>query len=262
VNKRRNVMGFKYQTGMITGYGGKNIPPNSRYYLGGENDVRGFNFYTISPFVQIPFATAATVTYLDPTNLNQGRPSLKTLTVPTLEFFPTRPGGDFQNVINTEYRIPIAGPVPLVFFNDIGFNTILRKSQLSLDPEALAKFQQGFPNPDFPNLKIPSQLQIIGGTNYRPRTSAGVELDVILPIVNAPFRVYYAYNYLRLTGTIIGSVGGYNLTDAVKESLPPGVLQTQIVPQLLLDVSAAQQKIPANLLEPAHTFRFTVGKTF
>jgi outer membrane protein insertion porin family len=179
-----------------------------------------------------------------------------------LEFFPTRPGGDFQNVNNLEYRIPIAGPVTLVLFNDIGFNTILRKSQLSLDSEALAKFQQGFPNPDFPNLKIASQLPILGGTNYRPRTSAGVELDVILPIVNAPFRVYYAYNYLRLNSTITGATGGYDLTDAVKNELPPGVLQTQIVPQLLLDVAAAQQKIPAGLLEPAHTFRFTVGKTF
>jgi hypothetical protein len=39
-------------------------------------------------------------------------------------------------------------------------------------------------------------------------------------------------------------------------------LQTQIVPQLMLDVAAAQQRIPAALLEPAHTFRFTVGKTF
>jgi outer membrane protein insertion porin family len=102
----------------------------------------------------------------------------------------------------------------------------------------------------------------LGGTNYRPRTSAGVELDVILPIVNAPFRVYYAYNYLRLNSTITGATGGYDLTDAVKNELPPGVLQTQIVPQLLLDVAAAQQKIPAGLLEPAHTFRFTVGKTF
>ena len=121
---------------------------------------------------------------------------------------------------------------------------------------------QGFPNPDFPNLSIPKQLSIVGGTNYRPRTSAGVELDVILPIVNAPFRVYYAYNYLRLTGTITGNSGGFDLTDAVKDQLPAGVLQTQIVPQLLQDVAAAQQRIPAALLEPAHTFRFTVGKTF
>ncbi len=262
VNKRRNVIGVKFQSGMITGYGGKNIPPNSRYFLGGENDVRGFNFYTISPFVEIPFSTSANVSYVDPRTLNNGRPAIRTLTVPTLEFFPTRPGGDFQNVNNLEYRIPIAGPVTLVLFNDIGFNTILRKSQLSLDSEALAKFQQGFPNPDFPNLKIASRLPILGGTNYRPRTSAGVELDVILPIVNAPFRVYYAYNYLRLNSTITGAAGGYDLTDTVKNELPPGVLQTQIVPQLLLDVAAAQQKIPAGLLEPAHTFRFTVGKTF
>lgn len=262
VNKHRNVIGIRFLSGMVTGYGGKNIPPNNRYYLGGENDVRGFNFYTISPFVEIPFATSATVTYLDPRSLNQGRPTLRSLSVPTLEFFPTRPGGDFQNVSNFEYRVPIAGPVTLVFFNDLGFNTILRKSQLSLDPQALATFQQGFPNPDFPDLKIARQLQIVNGTNYKPRTSAGVELDVILPIVNAPFRVYYAYNYLRLTGTITGSTGGYNLTDAVKGQLPAGVLETQIVPQLLQDIAAQQQKIPAGLLEPRSTFRFTVGKTF
>jgi len=262
VNKHRNVLGLRFLSGMITGYGGKNIPPNNRYYLGGENDVRGFNFYTISPFVEIPFASSANVTYLDPRSLNQGRPTLHSISVPTLEFFPTRPGGDFQNVSNIEYRVPIAGPVTLVFFNDLGFNTILRKSQLSLDPEALATFQQGFPNPDFPNLKIARQLQIVGGTNYKPRTSAGIELDVVLPIVNAPFRVYYAYNYLRLTGTITGLTGGYNLSDAVKGQLPAGVLETQIVPQLLQDIAAAQQKIPAGLLEPRSTFRFTVGKTF
>ncbi len=36
------------------------------------------------------------------------------------------------------------------------------------------------------------------GTNFVPRMSNGAELQVILPIVNAPFRIYYAYNPLRL----------------------------------------------------------------
>src|SRR6202046_5204910 len=80
VNKRRNVIGIKFQTGMTTGYGGKNIPPQSRYYLGGENDVRGFNFYTISPFVEIPEATTQPVTFLNPTVLNaQGKPTLQSI---------------------------------------------------------------------------------------------------------------------------------------------------------------------------------------
>jgi outer membrane protein insertion porin family len=263
VNKRRNVIGFKYQTGMITGYGGKNIPPYSRFYLGGENDVRGFDFYTISPFVEIPYATSQTVPYVNPTILNQsGRPTQQFLNVPMIQFYPTRPGGDFQNVANFEYRIPIAGPVTVSLFNDIGVNGILRKSQLALDPAAVTVYQQQYPNPDFPNLKVASNLPIVGGTNFRPHTSAGVELDVVLPIVNAPFRIYYAYNYLRLNETIDGSSGGYYLPDAIKNALPPGVLQTQIAPYLQTIITANTQRIPANLLEPQHTFRFTVGKTF
>ncbi|MFZ1975219.1 MAG: outer membrane protein assembly factor BamA [Candidatus Acidiferrales bacterium] len=263
VNKHRNVIGLKFQTGMITGYGGKNIPPYSRFYLGGENDVRGFDFYTIAPFVEIPFASTQQVVFTNPTVLNQsGRPTQQVINVPMIQFFPTRPGGDFQNVANFEYRIPIAGPVTLSLFNDIGINGILRKSQLALDPSAVTLFQQQYPNPDFPNLKVASNLPIVGGTNFRPHTSAGVELDVVLPIVNAPFRIYYAYNYLRLNETINGLSGGYYLSDALKNALPPGVLETQIAPELQTLINASTQHIPANLLEPQHTFRFTVGKTF
>ena len=263
VNKRRNVIGLKYQTGMITGYNGTDVPPYSRFFLGGENDVRGFNFYTISPFVEIPYATTQAVTFYNPTVLNaQGKPTLQTIGVPMIQFLPTRPGGDFQNVGNMEYRIPIAGPVTLTLFNDIGINGILRPSQLALDPAAVTVYQQQYPNPDFPNLKIAPNLPIYPGTNFKVHTSAGVELDVVLPIVNAPFRIYYAYNYLRLTDTINGLSGGYALSEAVKNSLPPGVLETQIAPQLQAFIVANTQHIPANLIEPVHTFRFTVGKTF
>ena len=263
VNKRRNVVGVRFLSGLISGYGGKDIPPYSRYYLGGENDVRGFNFYTISPFVQIPYATTTTVEYYDPHRINSlGNPTQVALTVPVLEYFPTRPGGDFQNVLNLEYRIPIAGPVTLTFFNDLGINGILQTSQLALNQQALTQFQQQYPNPDFPNTRVSSNLSIISGTNFLPHTSAGAEIDVVLPIVNAPFRFYYAYNYHRLNETISGLPGAYYLSEAVKNSLPPGVLQTQIAPELVQQIAEQQQHIPAGLLEPKHTFRFTVGKTF
>jgi outer membrane protein insertion porin family len=263
VNKRRNVFAVKYQTSLITGYGGKDIPPFNRFYLGGEQDVRGFNFYTISPFVAIPFSTSTSIIYFDPRKLGPtGAPTPQQLTVPLLEFIPTRPGGDYQNVLNLEYRIPIAGPVTLVMFNDLGVNGILRQSQLSLNPAAVALFQEQYPNPDFPNVHVTNDLPIIHGTNFHPRTSAGLELQVILPIVNAPFRIYYAYNYLRLTGTIVAPEGAYSLSDAVKNSLPPGVLQTQIAPELESILSLQVQHIPSGLIEPKQTFRFTVGKTF
>ena len=43
-----------------------------------------------------------------------------------------------------------------------------------------------------------SLLKTVPGTNFVPRMSNGAELQVILPIVNAPFRLFYAYNPLRL----------------------------------------------------------------
>ena len=117
-------------------------------------------------------------------------------------------------------------------------------------------------NPDFPNVHITKNLPIVKGTNFHPRTSAGIEIQVILPIVNAPFRVYYAYNYFRLNGTITAPAGAFFLSDAVKNTLPPGVLQTQIAPELDSILFQQVQHIPAGLIEPKQTFRFTVGKTF
>ena len=40
-------------------------------------------------------------------------------------------------------------------------------------------------------------MQIAPGTES-PRASTGLEIQVLLPVVNAPFRVYFAYNPLRV----------------------------------------------------------------
>jgi outer membrane protein insertion porin family len=260
--KKRNVIGMRLLTSMISGYGGKDVPPFNRFYMGGENDIRGFDFYTISPFVAIASSGTQAVIYTDPRVIgSNGLPLAQQISVPVVTFFPTRPGGDWQIVTNLDYRIPIAGPVSMAIFNDLGFNGLLRKSQLQLDPTALAPLQQQYPNPDFPNLKIANNLPVLGG-NFTPHSSTGVEFVVQLPIVNAPFRFYYAYNFLRQSSTITGPRGGYALTDAQKAALPPGVLETQIAPQLNMFLDQQIQRLPAGLIEPKHTFRFTVGRTF
>jgi outer membrane protein insertion porin family len=260
--KKRNVIGMRLLTSMISGYGGKDVPPFNRFYMGGENDIRGFDFYTISPFVAIASSGTQAIAYTDPRVIgSNGLPLVQQINVPVVTFFPTRPGGDWQILGNLDYRIPIAGPVSMAVFNDLGFNGLLRKSQLQLDPTALAPLQQQFPNPDFPTLKIPSNLPVLGG-NFTPHSSTGVEFVVQLPIVNAPFRFYYAYNFLRQTSTITGPRGGYSISDAQKAALPPGVLATQIAPQLNTFLDQQIQRLPAGLIEPTHTFRFTVGRTF
>jgi outer membrane protein insertion porin family len=91
---RRNTIAMKFQGAMITGFGGKNVPPYNRFYLGGEQDVRGYDFYTISPFVVIPIFHHHNISFLNPRLLNQqGVPTQQTLPVNVLEYIPTRPGG-------------------------------------------------------------------------------------------------------------------------------------------------------------------------
>src|ERR1035437_10203850 len=54
MQKRRNAFGYNLQGSFITGYAGVVAPPFERAYLGGENDVRGFDFRTISPIAYLP----------------------------------------------------------------------------------------------------------------------------------------------------------------------------------------------------------------
>src|ERR1700690_1450717 len=263
---RRNIIAMKFQGAMITGFGGENVPPYNRFYLGGEQDVRGYDFYTISPFVVIPFSTTTNISFLNPKLLNQqGVPTIQTLPVNVLEYIPTRPGGDLQSVLNLEYRIPLVSRVTFDLFNDFPINGVLRASQLGLDPGAAASLQQQYPNPDFPGVKISNNLPVLGGTNFRPHASAGAEIVVFLPIVNAPFRFYYAYNYLRLTHTLTPPLGAWYFDPTVENSLKQlGVYNTQVVPELqtFLEQLQSSQTIPPSLLEPKSTFRFTVSRTF
>ena len=263
----RNTIALRWMGAMTSGYNGRSVPPNYRFYVGGEQDVRGYDFYTISPFVFIPDSTTTTISYVNPHILNQeGIPTVSTVPVNVLEFVPTRPGGDLQSVFNTEYHVPIVSTyATLNFFNDVGVNGIMRKSQLQLDPSATAALQEQYPNPDFPNLSISRNLQISNGTNFRPHTSAGIELDLQIPVIQAPFRIYYAYNYLRFDQTITPPLGAFYVQPTVRQSLQQlGVYDSQIVPQLqnFLNQVRSTQTIPPGLLEPKSTLRFTVGRTF
>jgi outer membrane protein insertion porin family len=270
---RRNVVALRVQSAMISGYGGKEVPPNNRFYLGGEQDVRGYEFYTISPFVFIPYSTSTTVSFYNPFKVGASGPTLETLPVNVLEFVPTRPGGDLQGVLNAEYRIPLVKSyVSLSFFHDIGLNGIMRRSQLQLDPSATALLSEQYPNADFPCqplgapcVRIPNNLPVAGGTNFRPHTSAGIEFDFQIPIIQAPFRIYYAYNYLRLNETITPPQGAFYVQPDVRASLEQlGVYNSVVVPaiQSFLEQTRSSQTIPPGLLEPKTSLRFAVSRTF
>jgi outer membrane protein insertion porin family len=243
---RKNVLAFHLLGSTITGYGGKDPPPFSRTYMGGENDIRGFDFYSISPIAFMP--SSASIYQLNPdgTQRTQKIPVAGILTsepislnIPTYQIIT--PGGDTHAVFNFEYRIPIMGPVSLVPFFDMGMNRILFTNQLTVNPGQITNLDNQFPQANYS-----SKVSIVPGTQAM-RMSTGLELDVVLPIVQAPFRIYYAFNPL-----------------VVREYLqPPIVFDRSTFPNNETFLNAlASYGTAYPLFEKRGTFRFTIGRTF
>ncbi len=104
----------------------------------------------------------------------------------------------------------------MAFFADTGMNMAVRQSQLRLSDQQFDQLDAtpfGCPAPPVVTeinnqvtatctgnavLEVQPEPDAAAHTNYVVRMSTGVELQVILPVVNAPFRLYYAYNPLRV----------------------------------------------------------------
>jgi len=255
INKRRNAIGVRFLGAFTAGYGGKEVPPYSRFYMGGENDIRGFDIRGISPVTYIPSVITETISF--PYHGGTG-----SLPVPLLVNTIVFPGGDIEGVGNLEYRIPIAGPVSVTLFADAGTTGIVDKGALRLDPTGVANI-----NSQFPLLNQQPQLQIAPGTNFHPRASTGIEFNINLPIVQAPFRIYWAYNPVRFHQTIVAPYDSINmhnlylqcqvlgLTDPLKPNSCDPIILTPLSPYLVN---------PGRLdyFEQRSTFRFTVSRTF
>jgi outer membrane protein insertion porin family len=274
------VFGYRLQGSFITGYAGKSAPPYERFYSGGENDLRGFDIRSVTPYAYVSNQVQVSLTNPDnsfvpfnpanprqgdPCNLSQGTSAVapgykcRNITVPvnTLTFT----GGDTNIVSNMEYRIPIVGPVTFALFNDFGLNFNALPNQLQLSDVNLNQLNSTpFGCPTFAlggtctggvPVTFSKNLKLVPGTNFVPRMSTGAELQVILPIVNAPFRLYYAYNPLILDTKALG------INQMTRDMFPAGGAgdYTFRVAQSLFGTQYL-------LREPRKTFRFTVSTTF
>ncbi len=158
--KNPEVLAFRLQAGTIGTLGLTNkvrnansisfiggVPAYSRYFLGSENDIRGYDSRSIGPVA--PFdtfitsrnvavatnasGTANTNTGLDPRTLGElttigqltgtggANPALFSR---NFRFI----GGDTELLGNVEYRLPIFGPATMALFADVGSVFNLRKS--------------------------------------------------------------------------------------------------------------------------------------
>jgi outer membrane protein insertion porin family len=244
--KQGHVIGMHGLGRFVTGYGGKVAPPFNRFYMGGENDIRGFEIWGISPIAYIPSSAQVNVKNNDGTDRTQkiivdGVVSFAPVTQTIPIYQVTFPGGDTQGVANFEYRIPIFGPVNLAAFFDAGINKISRPGQLALNPSRITEL-----NGTFPQANFDGRAFISPGTQA-VRSSTGLELQVMMPVVNAPFRLYWAYN-----------------PNIVREYLqPPIVADRSLFPNQATFIEAIKQFGTATpLFEKRSTFRFSIGRTF
>ena len=288
MQKRRNAFGYNLQGSFITGYGGIVAPPFERAYLGGENDVRGFDFRTISPIAYLPSAQIVNLRNGDgsfvPANYHfpvqvssTGACVSNCVNIPVPYLQLVTPGGDLSLNANAEYRITIAGPVAIAPFVDAGMDPILRTSQLQVNPIQFQNLENtifGCPTPPSPSngyvcqngSRLPTgtfsqYLKPVPGTNWVVRMSTGIELQTMLPVVNAPFRIYYAYNARRLDGSASPPI-------QITRGMFPGPVGANPCanPQGAGDYTYCLTKATLGsnftLREPRKTFRFSVATTF
>jgi outer membrane protein insertion porin family len=127
---RKTALGLRLDGGYISPFSDtKLLPYYLRYFLGGENQIRGYNIRSVGP-----------------TETRDGA----TISV----------GGNKYALFNAEYYFDIFGPVRLLAFFDAG---------------------QAFVEGDS-----------IDVTEFR--TSTGLELRFLMPVLNVPFRLIYAWN--------------------------------------------------------------------
>jgi outer membrane protein insertion porin family len=178
ISHGRNTLGFRLLGQYIQAYSNSTVPFFDRFFVGGETTIRGFDIRSISPMA-ISSSPALDANKNPIIDLNTGLPRVDRGIISI--------GGDTLLIFNGEYRIPIAGPLSMAGFYDVGLNRVSR-------PGSIGTFGS-------------NNIDIIKGTNNVVRGSTGVEVQFLLPMVNAPFRLIFAYNPQVYDGIVnVGTV--------------------------------------------------------
>ncbi len=173
---RRNSFAFRAVFNHVLPFGQlpsgdpQSVPFFERIFVGGEQSLRGFDIRAVSPLAltRSALVDGGGNPIIDPMT---GLPQISENLIPV--------GGDTSIVLTGEYRVPIAGPLQLIGFMDVGTSTILRTNNLRIfGPDTL--------------------VQLLDDTNNVWRASTGVEVQFLLPVINQPFRLIFAYNPLTL----------------------------------------------------------------
>jgi len=275
-----HVIGLRFQAGHVRSFGAPlttqslsfvgGVPITERYFLGGENDVRGYNSSSISPvarydsFRSTRNVTAKTqnsagdfedvvdssvhssvtrrYTFEAPENGCGEAPSTGCNIERIIRAdangnevpFYTAVGGDTKALFNFEYRVPIAGPLSLAGFFDVGSvfnmrkyqdqvvstnyipNTLITPDGVILNSSGViatrdeldgaiaaggvgsdglpAGFRKVYLTGESRAYNLLRLSENPTGFMGNLRASVGLEFRIQLPMINVPFRLIFAYN--------------------------------------------------------------------
>jgi outer membrane protein insertion porin family len=267
-----NVLAYRVQLAYVSGFAGEVAPPTHRLYSGGESDLRGFDPRSASPYTFVPTRVEFNLTNPDGTTVPRDptNPPLGNIQIPLPIYRLVSIGGDTSLTSNLEYRIPIVSQVTFALFTDFGLTFDAQPGQLRESAAGNALISgASYGCPTLVNgacfggqsVAFPLLLKTVPGTNLVPRMSSGAEIQVVLPIINAPFRIYYAYNPLRLFKDIPQQLAvpnsGPDNVNTFKSYFPTSGAG-QFSYQQALQFYGADYV----LREPRKTFRLTVSTTF
>jgi outer membrane protein insertion porin family len=270
------VLGYRMQLANIAGYGGEVAPPFARLYGGGENEIRGFDVRSSSPYTFIPTKVMFNLTNPDGSVVprDPSNPTLGNVQIPIPIYRLAAVGGDTQFTSQLEYRFPIISQVTFAFFTDFGVTVNTEKTQLRESELGISQIKSPlYGCPSVVNgtcqggVSVPFSIYLkdVAGSNLVPRMSNGAYLQVFLPIINAPFVLYYAYNPLRLYKNLPQQL-------ALPTNCPTTYTQQQCFNTYFPINTEAGQFTAAQayqfygsdyvLREPRKTFRLTVSTSF
>ncbi len=265
-----DVFAMRLLGSFVTGYGGEAPPTFDRFFIGGEDTIRGFDLLAVTPIALIPTIGSQalldpktglplSIAVPDPTPTNPQNTIDQTFTVPIPEYQVTTPGGDTEAVANFEYRHPLVGPVTLEYFVDTGVNMISFRNQLQINQTVSNQLFSDFGRVFNPH------IQLAKGTNSQIRMSTGLELRVMLPIMHVPFRVYYAWNPLRVNQYINPNAPPNSLF--TYQDFLRGIPQAyqnnaQVLQSIQYTMHYLRSQPGFHFAEAPHVFRFTIGTTF
>jgi outer membrane protein insertion porin family len=279
---RTRTFGFRASFGHISPFGNQfksnslsfigGTPTASRFYLGGEESIRGYNIRSIATLVPVEQTTITKdirATDASGKRLKVRPPNIgtsKTVAPSALSKFDEEEsdeaflaiGGDTQLLFNFEYRIPLLGPLQFVPFADVGsvFNLRRLDNQFISSEFRPVTLNSGLPVTLNPRGELATAREIAQART--PETPAGV----LPPGFRSVFIEADRQNNLQLN--LKDSYGG--LLKNYRYSVG-GEFRIQVpvinVPFRLIFAWNPNAKVDNQyLFEEKKSIRFSIGRTF